>query len=634
MNGDAIVKKVIAWISALAGKKNPSARESFHSAPTTPQVAHNERPPANLESAGTSTQRVNLPPPAKPTIAAEQGPIAWRGQSEPLRQLGWASMATHVYYTPPKIKSKPREDLLKDSSLERTEPQKSSSTRQRSGRRRPNRPTKSPGQLWTLAPCANASGLIPDAQIYHSLALPEEWIAQRLSGRWIRPEEYFWTSDDFFNVIKGMTPELLAAIRAATGGAFHSLPLAAQCEILGLPIERVDPLAIYSRNALQQDIITDCVEEFVLDLHRKDGWEGDRLEGASLMFFCNVAKKMAVKRGVRFNLHYDKPFPQDQVDAKRQGGLTKDELKELASMYEELNDESEVERILEIVKAREEDKTPVIALPKGSATHLTTDGLLRAWRSLDISAWVKLFELGALGYSTFGWPDLTLTKNGRLKFVEVKQGSDKFTMRQPYWWRNIGRPMQFNVSVAHVTPTLSETRRRLLATKPSPVKGHPIRAAKNRTAAPLNSPEPSKQRKNASCSPLHDIPSKGLIIDSPYIEDILAGLKTWEMRTRATKIRGRIALIKKGSGLVVGIASLVDSLPALSEAEMLASKVRHRITDDKLSAPETQKWRYPWVLEEATPLGHPVKYKHPKGAVIWVELDDNVSAAIQHQLSR
>ena len=40
---------------------------------------------------------------------------------------------------------------------------------------------------------------------------------------------------------------------------------------------------------------------------------------------------------------------------------------------------------------------------------------------------------------------------------------------------------------------------------------------------------------------------KGLIIADPWIGYIISGTKTWEMRSRNTTIRGRIALIRKGS---------------------------------------------------------------------------------------
>lgn len=51
---------------------------------------------------------------------------------------------------------------------------------------------------------------------------------------------------------------------------------------------------------------------------------------------------------------------------------------------------------------------------------------------------------------------------------------------------------------------------------------------------------------------------KGLVIRSPWVEMILTGKKIWEMRGTYTHIRGKIALIRRGSGLVVGTCHLVD----------------------------------------------------------------------------
>lgn len=59
---------------------------------------------------------------------------------------------------------------------------------------------------------------------------------------------------------------------------------------------------------------------------------------------------------------------------------------------------------------------------------------------------------------------------------------------------------------------------------------------------------------------------KGLIIDQPWIGLILSGKKTWEMRKTACHHRGRIALIRKGSGQVVGTADIVNSFPPLKSA--------------------------------------------------------------------
>ena len=53
---------------------------------------------------------------------------------------------------------------------------------------------------------------------------------------------------------------------------------------------------------------------------------------------------------------------------------------------------------------------------------------------------------------------------------------------------------------------------------------------------------------------------KGLIIKAPWIDYILSGKKTWEIRGCNTKIRGEIALIQSGTGKIYGTVELVDSL--------------------------------------------------------------------------
>ena len=51
---------------------------------------------------------------------------------------------------------------------------------------------------------------------------------------------------------------------------------------------------------------------------------------------------------------------------------------------------------------------------------------------------------------------------------------------------------------------------------------------------------------------------RGLIIGTPYIDWILAGKKTWEIRGSAVNFREKIGLIRSGSGLVLATCDLVD----------------------------------------------------------------------------
>lgn len=124
--------------------------------------------------------------------------------------------------------------------------------------------------------------------------------------------------------------------------------------------------------------------------------------------------------------------------------------------------------------------------------------------------------------------------------------------------------------------------------------------------------------------------TQGLVIDEPWIGYILAGRKTWEMRSRATTKRGPIALIRKGSGLVVATATLVDSRPALTAATMPAYRDKHQISQAVTQHPD-YKWFVPWVLADIRPLACPVRYKHPAGAVTFVNLEPSIIDEITRQ---
>lgn len=111
-----------------------------------------------------------------------------------------------------------------------------------------------------------------------------------------------------------------------------------------------------------------------------------------------------------------------------------------------------------------------------------------------------------------------------------------------------------------------------------------------------------------------------LIIDEPWIDYILRGEKTWEMRAQPTHKRGRIGLIRKGSGTIVGEATVVDCLAPLSRAQMLENIHKHRIPKEMIVSGQVEKWRYPWVLADVERYETPIPYAHPNGAVIWVNV--------------
>lgn len=124
---------------------------------------------------------------------------------------------------------------------------------------------------------------------------------------------------------------------------------------------------------------------------------------------------------------------------------------------------------------------------------------------------------------------------------------------------------------------------------------------------------------------------RGLLIREPWVGKILAGEKSWEMRSKATSIRGEIALIRQGSGMVVGTAKVVDTLPALTRENYMDFRDRHAIPSEMLDEVMAHGWVHPWVLADVRQLPDPVPYKHGSGPVIFVSLDDSVAAAIRRQ---
>ena len=85
---------------------------------------------------------------------------------------------------------------------------------------------------------------------------------------------------------------------------------------------------------------------------------------------------------------------------------------------------------------------------------------------------------------------------------------------------------------------------------------------------------------------------------------------------------------------MVGIAEVADCRPPVNTPAAYAeAEPYHRIPPARQGQAFADGWRTPWVLANARPLKKSVPYKHPSGAVIWVTLDDAVSAAISELVS-
>lgn len=112
---------------------------------------------------------------------------------------------------------------------------------------------------------------------------------------------------------------------------------------------------------------------------------------------------------------------------------------------------------------------------------------------------------------------------------------------------------------------------------------------------------------------------KALIIKKPWIDLILDGKKNWEIRGSNTKIRGEIEIIQSGSGLVVGKCEIRDCIK-LSLNEYKDNLDKHCIK--KITELPYNK-TYAWVITNCKRYEIPRPYKHPRGAIIWVNLGNN-----------
>jgi hypothetical protein len=113
---------------------------------------------------------------------------------------------------------------------------------------------------------------------------------------------------------------------------------------------------------------------------------------------------------------------------------------------------------------------------------------------------------------------------------------------------------------------------------------------------------------------------KGLIIKDPWITHILNGDKSWEIRGSRTKIRGKIGLIKSGTGHIYGTANLVDCQGPFTDLEFKQNRDKHLVSD--LGQVARYKKVYAWVLKDVQKLPEPIPYNHPRGAIIWVNIPE------------
>lgn len=111
---------------------------------------------------------------------------------------------------------------------------------------------------------------------------------------------------------------------------------------------------------------------------------------------------------------------------------------------------------------------------------------------------------------------------------------------------------------------------------------------------------------------------KALIIKKEWLDLILTGKKIFEVRGSNTNIRGKIGLIESGSGLIIGECDLVNSI--VIDNNNIEYVLDKSCINNSEIINNMYKHPHAWELNNSIRYNQPLKYKHPKGAIIWIDL--------------
>ena len=110
---------------------------------------------------------------------------------------------------------------------------------------------------------------------------------------------------------------------------------------------------------------------------------------------------------------------------------------------------------------------------------------------------------------------------------------------------------------------------------------------------------------------------KALVVKKKWLDLILAGQKTWEIRGSSTSKRGWVHFAEsQAGGKLRGRARLVNCF--LVPKESFQRHYKKHCVPSLTMVPYVKI--YAWVLEDAEEFKKPFEYEHKQGAVIWVDV--------------
>jgi len=108
-----------------------------------------------------------------------------------------------------------------------------------------------------------------------------------------------------------------------------------------------------------------------------------------------------------------------------------------------------------------------------------------------------------------------------------------------------------------------------------------------------------------------------LVLKAPWLQLILSGKKTWEIRGTQTKQRGTIHLALSGAGGQIAGQCRITKSYAINRKTLSKHFTKHRIGDLGIV---TYRKPHVWEISHVRRYKQPFVYDHPQGAVNWVRL--------------
>ncbi|GEM_PF-2397120 len=272
------------------------------------------------------------------------------------------------------------------------------------------------------------------------------------------PEAIVRVSNEELRKINDIGKKEIQEIRQQYGPPLIGWPVDEQCKFLGIPYQKLkakwdghgfDRFNWYCEHKNKWVY----PEDYVLNSYIADGWQGvncegrfihtilklltqDKLDGYWCLdyFYLTESARYSDENLIHHQKRIQKSIPNFQASTE----------KDLIERFEYCKNPQ---------PKNDEYGRPMPCFHH--ATNWPTDLIVNAYRALGREVLSEILKLLIAGGEKrkYGWPDLTLVKNGTIKFIEVKT-RDRLGKAQIDLWDSILKPLGFDVTVVQLTPQL------------------------------------------------------------------------------------------------------------------------------------------------------------------------------------